>query len=174
MHSRKSPDSTLVFFVLSVSLLTACPEQPIAEAAALDGDQAAAEERTVDAGNSIRESVEQDCITCGEVRAITAVTEEGESTGVGAALGAIVGGIAGNQVGGGSGKKIATVAGAVGGAVAGNTIEKKRGTETMYDVHIEMENGSAEIIRVPDATGISVGSDVTVDVTAEGNQIYLR
>jgi outer membrane lipoprotein SlyB len=169
MQLRKSPGFTLVFFILSVAL-SACSEQPAAEAADLNGNQAVVDERAGDPDNSIRESIKQDCITCGEVRSITAVTEEGESTGVGAALGAIVGGLAGNQVGGGSGKKIATVAGAVGGAVAGNTIEKKRGTETMYDVRIEMENGSEQTIRVPDATGISVGSDVTV----EGNQIYLR
>ena len=167
MQSRKSHSLAFVFLLLSLALSAACSEQPVAEAAGLDGEQVA---EAADNGNSSRESLKPDCLTCGEVRSITAVTEEGESTGIGAALGAIVGGIAGNQVGGGSGKKIATVAGAVGGAVAGNTIEKKRGTETMYDVRIEMENGSEQTIRVPDAAGISVGSDVTV----EGTQIYLR
>ncbi|MES2625074.1 MAG: glycine zipper 2TM domain-containing protein, partial [Pseudomonadota bacterium] len=130
----------------------------------------------VSSGNSAREeradrkAIKTNCLTCGRVRSITAVTEEGESTGVGAALGAIVGGIAGHQVGGGTGNKIATVAGAVGGAVAGNAIEKNRDEDVMYDVRIEMENGDERIIRVPDTTGISEGSDVTV----EGNQIYSR
>src|SRR5688572_28690892 len=105
MQSHKSPGFKLAFFALSVALSAACSEQPVAEAAALDGDQTAAQEKAGDGDNSIREPVRQDCINCGEVRAITAVTEEGESTGVGAALGAIVGGLAGNQVGGGSGKK---------------------------------------------------------------------
>lgn len=173
MRSFKSPILTLVFFALPVVFFTACSEQPVVQAAALDSQQVAIEDKAGSdrrTSGSSQESIKENCINCGEVRSITAITEEGESTGVGAALGAIVGGIAGNQVGGGSGKKIATVAGAVGGAVAGNKIEKTRGTETMYDVRIEMENGSEQTIRVPDATGISVGSDVTV----EGNQIYLR
>jgi hypothetical protein len=37
-----------------------------------------------------------------------------------------------------------------------------------------MDYGSDQTIRVPDATRISVGSDVTVDLSAEGNRIYLR
>ena len=102
MQSRKSPGFILVFLAVSVGISTACSEQPVAEAAALGGDRVAVEERAGD-GNSVRESIKQDCLNCGEIASITAVTEEGESTGIGAALGAIVGGIAGNQVGGGSG-----------------------------------------------------------------------
>ena len=162
----------LIFVLPLAFTLSACSDQPVAEAAALQSD-ALAQDRV---DNNAREQVEApqiaraNCATCGEVRAITAVNEEGKSTGVGAVLGAIVGGIAGHQVGGGNGQKIATVAGAIGGAVAGNKVEKNRDSEVMYDVRIEMENGTEQIIRVPDATGISVGSDVTV----EGNQIYVR
>jgi outer membrane lipoprotein SlyB len=173
MQAREFSRSMFVLLAFSLALSTACSEQPVAAVAAEQGGQAVAENTTISdepSRGSSRESSKENCINCGEVTSITAVTEDGESTGVGAALGAIVGGIAGNQVGGGSGKKIATVAGAVGGAVAGNTIEKNRGSETMYDVRIEMENGREQTIRVPDATGISVGSNVTV----EGNQIYLR
>jgi len=163
MSSLTATRCSLLFALPLVLTLSACSDQPIAEATALDNDILAQD--TVENNNggeerAVPEVARGNCLTCGEVRAITAVTEDGEITGIGAALGAIVGGIAGHQVGGGSGKKIATVAGAVGGAVAGNNIEKKRDEELMYDVRIEMENGSEQIIRVPDATGISVGSDV--------------
>ncbi len=110
------------------------------------------------------------CNSCGVIRSITAVQQQGEGTGVGGALGALVGGLAGNQVGGGSGKKIATVAGAIGGAVLGNNIEKNRNGTTYYEVVIDMESGQQQVINVPDATGISTGSLVTV----QGGNISLR
>jgi outer membrane lipoprotein SlyB len=110
------------------------------------------------------------CNTCGEIRSITAIQERGEGTGVGGAIGALVGGIAGNQVGGGSGKKIATVAGAIGGAVLGNNIEKNRNGTTYYEVVIAMESGQQQVINVPDANGINVGSRVHV----QGGNITLR
>jgi len=110
------------------------------------------------------------CATCGVVRSITAVAQQGTGTGVGAALGAIVGGVAGNQVGGGSGQKIATVAGAIGGAVLGNNIEKNRNSVNYYEITIDMEGGGQQFITVPDATGISVGSSVNV----QGSNISLR
>jgi len=104
------------------------------------------------------------------VRAINQVLQEGQGSGVGAVIGGLVGGLAGNQVGGGSGRKLATVAGVIGGAVAGNTIEKKRNAGTWYEVTVQMENGDRQVIAVPDASGISVGSAVTV----QGGDIYLR
>jgi len=110
------------------------------------------------------------CASCGIVRSITAVQQQGQTSGVGAALGAIVGGVAGNQVGGGSGQKIATVAGAVGGALLGNNIEQNRNTTTNYEVAIDMESGGQTFITVPDASGIVVGSAVLV----EGSTISLR
>jgi outer membrane lipoprotein SlyB len=110
------------------------------------------------------------CDSCGVIRSITAVEQKGEGTGVGGVLGALVGGLAGNQVGGGSGKKIATVAGAIGGAVLGNNIEKNRNSTTYYEIVVDMESGRQEVINVPDATGISIGSHVTV----QGGNISLR
>lgn len=110
------------------------------------------------------------CSTCGTVRAITPITVEGQSTGVGAAIGAVAGGLAGSQIGGGNGKKIATVAGVVGGALAGNKIEQKRNSSQSYDITIALDNGSVTTINVPDASGIAVGSKVAV----ENGNISLR
>jgi outer membrane lipoprotein SlyB len=110
------------------------------------------------------------CATCGVVRSITAVKQEGQGTGVGAVAGAVLGGVIGNQVGGGNGRKVATAAGAIGGAVLGNKIEKDRNSSEYYEVTIDMEGGGQQFITVPDATGISVGSRVTV----QGGNISLR
>ncbi|OFE12572.1 hypothetical protein PHACT_05000 [Pseudohongiella acticola] len=102
------------------------------------------------------------CTSCGVIRAVNPVTQQGDSSGAGAVIGAIVGGVAGNQVGGGSGRDIATAAGAVGGAFVGNTIERNRGSSTYYEVVIDMETGGQQVINVPDATGISAGVPVRV------------
>jgi outer membrane lipoprotein SlyB len=110
------------------------------------------------------------CATCGVVRSITAVEQEGRGTGIGAVAGAVVGGVAGHQVGGGRGQDIATVAGAVGGAILGNKIEKDRNASTYYEITIDMEGGGQQFITVPDASGIAVGSRVTV----QGGNISLR
>jgi outer membrane lipoprotein SlyB len=110
------------------------------------------------------------CGSCGVIRSITAVSQEGRATGVGAVVGGIVGGLAGNQVGGGTGKKIATVAGVIGGAVVGNEIEQNRSSANYYEVVIDMETGGQQFITVADATGISPGSAVTV----QGSNISLR
>lgn len=110
------------------------------------------------------------CATCGVVASITEVTQEGQRTGVGAVAGAVLGGVAGNQVGGGNGRKIATVAGAIGGAVLGDKIERDRNASKYYEVTIDMEGGGQQFITVPDASGIAVGSRVTV----QGGNISLR
>lgn len=110
------------------------------------------------------------CDSCGIVRSVVATSESSGTFGAGVVLGALVGGVAGNQVGGGDGKKLATVAGAIGGAVLGNKIEQDRKGPNYYEVTIDMENGGREIIMIPDATGISAGSEVLVN----GNTISLR
>ena len=114
--------------------------------------------------------VPQVCNSCGVVRSVTAVTQEGRATGAGAVIGGIVGGVAGNQVGGGSGKKIATAAGVIGGALLGNDIEQNRNATSQYEVVIDMENGSQQYIMVPNPAGINPGSRVTVN----GGNISLR
>ena len=106
------------------------------------------------------------CSSCGVVRSVTAVAQQGEATGIGA----VVGGLAGNQVGGGSGKKIATVAGVIGGAVLGNKVEQNRNSANYYEIVIDMETGGQQFITVQDPAGISPGSRVTV----QGSNISLR
>jgi hypothetical protein len=54
--------------------------------------------------------------------------------------------------------------------VLGNNIEKNRNSTTYYEVVIDMESGQQQVINVPDATGISTGSRVTV----AGGNISLR
>lgn len=154
--------------IVVLGVLGACSQQ----------DTAATDSSTNSAATPARQAVAETapapalviCATCGTVRSITAVAQQGTGTGVGAALGAIVGGVAGNQVGGGSGQKIATVAGAIGGAVLGNNIEKNRNSVNYYEITIDMEGGGQQFITVPDATGIAVGSAVNV----QGNTISLR
>lgn len=54
--------------------------------------------------------------------------------------------------------------------VAGNAIEKKRDASTNYEVVVALENGEERKITVPDATGIQIGSEVSI----EQGDIYLR
>lgn len=155
---------TLVLAGAAVFALVACnPQNPA-------GTDAASTTEAVQVAERAPEPAPVVCNSCGVVRSITAVAEQGQGTGVGGAIGAIVGGLAGNQVGGGSGKKIATVAGAIGGAVLGNNIEKNRNSTTYYEVVIDMESGQQQVINVPDASGISTGSQVSV----QGGNISLR
>lgn len=164
MNSRTS---ILILAAIPVLLLAACnPQNPGNPAAA----EAAPQTAPVAVAEPAPAPAPEICNSCGVVSAINTVQEQGEGTGVGVALGALVGGLAGNQVGGGSGKKIATVAGAIGGAVLGNNIEKNRNSTTYYEVVIDMESGQQQVINVPDATGIGVGSRVTV----QGGNISLR
>ncbi len=110
------------------------------------------------------------CNSCGVVRSVTAITQDGRGTGAGAVIGGIVGGVAGNQVGGGSGRDIATVAGAIGGAVLGNEVEQNRNSTTVYEVVVDMQGGGQQVITMADASGIRSGSAVTV----QGGSISLR
>ncbi len=154
---------TITLAGISAFLLVACnPQNP--------SGSAAAETTPVAVVEPAPAPEPEVCNSCGVISAINTREQQGEATGVGVALGALVGGLAGNQVGGGSGKKIATVAGAIGGAVLGNNIEKNRNAATYYEVVIDMDSGQQQVINVPDATGISVGSAVTV----QGSNISLR
>jgi outer membrane lipoprotein SlyB len=102
------------------------------------------------------------CYDCGTVVDITAVSVDGDASGVGAVVGAVAGGLLGNQVGGGSGKKVATVGGAVGGALAGNEVEKKTNKQTYYDVTVKMDSGGTRTVSVASASQISIGTPVKV------------
>jgi outer membrane lipoprotein SlyB len=89
-----------------------------------------------------QEPAKQVCSVCGQVTSVQAIKHEGQSSGGGAVAGGVVGGLLGNQVGNGRGRTLATVVGAVGGALAGNTVEKHVRSETDYEVHVQMDDGS--------------------------------
>lgn len=110
------------------------------------------------------------CHSCGIVRSVTAISEQGQSTGTGAVIGALIGGAAGNQVDGGSGRKLATAAGVIGGALLGNNIEQNRRSTVYYEVRIDMENGTQQVINLQDPSGLVAGTPVSV----MGGNISLR
>lgn len=112
----------------------------------------------------------QVCTDCGTVVAITPVQVKGEGSGAGAVAGAVAGGVAGHQFGSGRGNDAATAAGAILGAIAGHQVEKRVRSTTVYDVSVGMDSGGQRVIRVIDASGISVGTPVIV----EGNNLRLR
>jgi outer membrane lipoprotein SlyB len=87
---------------------------------------------------------------------------KGQASGVGAAVGAVAGGLLGHQIGGGTGKQIATVAGAVGGGLAGHEIEKRRNSETRWEVTVRMDDGSTTTLPYAQAPAVSVGQKVRV------------
>ena len=148
---------------LLLTLAACAPDRPGDEAGSNDNAlQAPAEPARVAEERAAPAPEPVVCATCGVVRSITAVKQEGQGTGVGAVAGAVLGGVIGNQVGGGNGRKVATAAGAIGGAVLGNKIEKDRNSSEYYEVTIDMERGGQQFITVPDASGIAVGSRVTV------------
>lgn len=101
------------------------------------------------------------CVNCGVVESVTPIQREGTGSGLGAVAGAVLGGVLGNQVGGGDGKTAATVLGVFGGSIAGNAVEKQMKKDTVYEVRVRMENGSARTLE--QVTPASVGTKVIVD-----------
>ena len=104
------------------------------------------------------------CYDCGTVTRIE-VASTGTSNvpnATGAVVGGIVGGIAGHELTKNSsqGKQnAATVAGAVGGAVAGNAIQNHaQANNTTYNVYVQMDNGTTQVITQNDLGGIREGS----------------
>lgn len=104
------------------------------------------------------------CATCGTVEAVTAVTRQGQGSGVGAVAGGVVGAVLGNQVGKGDGRTVATILGAVGGGLAGNAIEKNTKKATVYAVSVRMEDGSTRSFE--EASPPPVGTKVKVEGAA--------
>lgn len=102
------------------------------------------------------------CADCGTVTDVRSYQVKGDASGVGAAVGAVAGGLIGNQIGGGSGKKIATVAGVVGGGLAGHEVEKRRNTETRWEVTVQLDNGGTTTVPYSQAPGLTVGQKVRV------------
>lgn len=150
--------------LLAVSALAACAPQDTATA---ENESAASTPSQTAAAAA---PVPVICQTCGVVRSVTEIRQQGSSTGAGAVVGAIVGGVAGNQVGGGSGQDIATAAGAIGGALLGNNIEQNRNATAYYEVVVAMENGRQEVINLQTPGTISSGTAVYV----QGGNISLR
>jgi outer membrane lipoprotein SlyB len=101
------------------------------------------------------------CDSCGTIAGVTAVTREGQGSGVGAVAGGVVGAVLGNQVGQGNGRTAATILGAVGGGWAGNKIEKNVKKQTVYAVRVRMDDGSVR--NFEQAAAPAVGAKVTVD-----------
>ena len=102
------------------------------------------------------------CVDCGTVTDVRSYQIKGEASGVGAAVGAVAGGLIGNQIGGGSGKKIATVAGVVGGGLAGHEVEKRRNTDTRWEVTVQLDNGTTSTLQYAQEPGLTVGQKVRV------------
>ena len=76
----------------------------------------------------------------------------------GTAIGAVVGGVLGNQVGGGNGKKAASVFGAIAGGVAGNQIGKNMNKQSIWNVHVNFEDGQKNIYQFNQDPQISNGA----------------
>jgi uncharacterized protein YcfJ len=102
------------------------------------------------------------CADCGTVTGVRSYQVQGQGSGIGIAIGAVAGGLLGHQIGGGTGNKIATVAGAVGGGYAGNEIEKRRNSQTRWDVSVRMDDGNTTTLPYTTAPGVSVGQKVRV------------
>lgn len=101
------------------------------------------------------------CGNCGTVDSVRAVQQKGEGSGVGAVAGGVLGGVIGNQMGKGNGKTAMTILGAIGGGVAGNEVEKQQRAETVYEVTIRMDDGSARTLTQRSAP--PTGTRVEVD-----------
>lgn len=101
------------------------------------------------------------CATCGTVESVTAQTQKGEGSGVGAVAGGVVGGLLGNQIGKGDGRTAATVLGAIGGGLAGNEIEKRQRASTVYLIKVRMDDGSLRSFTRSESW--AAGQRVTVD-----------
>lgn len=106
------------------------------------------------------------CANCGTVSAVTPIQRDGTGSGGGAIAGGVLGAVVGNQVGDGGGKALATILGAVGGGFAGNAVEKKMKKETVYEVQVQMEDGSTRSFE--QTTPAAVGAKVLV----EGNALH--
>lgn len=102
----------------------------------------------------------------GRVEAIEPVQQpRGASSGMlGTVIGGLAGGLLGHQIGGGRGQTIATIGGAVAGGVAGNQIEQRTtgGMETVYRVHVRLDDGRMATVTQRQVNNLGVGARVQV------------
>jgi outer membrane lipoprotein SlyB len=103
------------------------------------------------------------CADCGVVVSVTPVRKEGQAGWAGTLGGAAAGGLAGNQFGKGKGNIAMTALGVVGGAFAGREVEKQVTADTVYQVTVNMENGSQRTVTVANGQGLASGTKVHVD-----------
>ncbi len=109
-------------------------------------------------------SVKPLCAHCGTVIAVTAVEREGAASGLGAVAGGVLGALVGNQIGSGSGRTATTVLGAVGGGWAGNTAEKKMKKVLVYQIRMQMDDGSSRMVE--QMSSFAVGEKVIIEGNA--------
>ena len=108
------------------------------------------------------------CDTCGVVTRIDHRARASNTpNATGAVLGGIVGAVAAREIAArntdSDGRaNTATVAGAVGGAVAGNAIQNRVQSQSVYDIHVRLDNGRMTVVTQNDLGGIREGSYVNV------------
>lgn len=87
----------------------------------------------------------------GTVVGVREVHQQGQSSGVGAAVAGVLGAFGGHQVGKGLGRDLATAAGAVAGAFAGNEAEKYARGSSYYEVTVRLDSGATRTVQSPTA-----------------------
>lgn len=108
------------------------------------------------------------CDTCGVVTRIDHRARASNTpNATGAVIGGIVGAVAAREIAerntDSDGRaNTATAAGAVGGAVAGNAIQNRVQGQSVYDVHVRLDNGRMTVVTQDDLGGIREGSYVSV------------
>jgi len=102
------------------------------------------------------------CDSCGEVVAINERKVQGDGSGVGAVAGGVTGAVVGKQFGKGDGSTAMAVLGAVGGAMLGNKIEKDYKAATVYEVVVELNNGTTRTFKYKERPTWQRGDQVKV------------
>lgn len=115
------------------------------------------------------------CYDCGTVTRIelasSGATRAPNATG--AVLGGIVGAVAGHEIsdktGGSKGNQnVSAAAGAVAGAAVGNAIQNRAQANTVYNIHVRMDDGRMTTVSQTDDSGLRQGSRVRVT----GGRVY--
>ncbi len=110
------------------------------------------------------------CADCGTISTVTQKKVKGKATWKGTIGGAVAGGVVGNQVGGGDGNKVATGVGVVGGAIAGREVEKRMNKKDVYEIVVQMNDGTTRTIQKEQKGSLQPGDRVKV----QGETITVR
>lgn len=111
-------------------------------------------------GNQVAQA---SCVDCGVIESVDTVQVQGQANGVGAVAGGLGGALVGNRIAGKNNRALGGVIGAVGGGLLGNAIEKHERTETLYDVHVRMTDGTIRTVRQTTAPAPGVKVRVEAD-----------